>query len=83
MGCKTTFDNREVVNNSKVVILAVKPHVIKYIADDMNSSLTPNHTLISILMGVNTHMLEKVSSLLAKPKNLLTSDVTGMLTHDH
>ncbi|MDP8257087.1 MAG: pyrroline-5-carboxylate reductase [Candidatus Alcyoniella australis] len=60
-GVRTTADNRELVRETSIVLLAVKPqnvtHVLKGIGDELDS----NHLLISIAAGVSTGTLHKLA----------------------
>lgn len=54
---RTTANNVEVVQRTKILILAVKPQVLPAVLRDLESSLTPEHLLISIAAGVTIEQL--------------------------
>ena len=62
MGCQTTLVNKEVVEKSDVIFLAVKPHqivsVAKEIAPSVNSS---KHLVVSVAAAICTDVIESVS----------------------
>lgn len=62
LGCRTTYHNFDVVNNSEIVILAVKPPVFPSILDEIRSSVTAKHLLISIALGIKISSIESVGS---------------------
>lgn len=55
-----TFDNKTVAENSDVLLLAVKPFVVKPVLDEIRSNFRSNHLLLSVAMGVTVNQLEKV-----------------------
>ncbi|UJR29169.1 hypothetical protein I4U23_010383 [Adineta vaga] len=65
-GISTTDDNRQVVNKSDLLILAVKPkdveNVLKNIRESLNSQ---KHLLVSIAAGIRTTSIEQI----LKPKS--------------
>ncbi|KAK7603088.1 hypothetical protein V9T40_003087 [Parthenolecanium corni] len=58
-GSRVTFDNAEVVENSKVVILAVKPNTVPIVLDNIKQYVSKEHLLLSVAMGVTLQALEK------------------------
>ncbi|XP_054156851.1 pyrroline-5-carboxylate reductase 1, mitochondrial-like [Oppia nitens] len=58
LGCRTTYDNKDVVNNSEIVILAVKPPVIPALLQEIHSNVSSNHLLISIALGIQIETYE-------------------------
>lgn len=55
---RTARDNREVVAAARVVILAVKPAVVKSVLEEIRTSVTHEHLLISVAAGVRLAYLE-------------------------
>ncbi|KAF6002195.1 hypothetical protein F1559_002271 [Cyanidiococcus yangmingshanensis] len=64
-GVQATTSSRKVVENSSIVILAVKPDTVAQVLEEVQDLLTPNHVIISICAGVP---LQKLESLV--PSNL-------------
>ncbi|MDD2211964.1 MAG: pyrroline-5-carboxylate reductase [Clostridia bacterium] len=56
---KTTAENREVVENSDVIIFAVKPQNLKEVVDSCAAVFDNKKLLISILAGITTTKLEE------------------------
>lgn len=59
-GVATNDDNLEVVNNSAIIILAIKPQIAAHVVSGLAPAFTPEKLLISILAGVATATLEKL-----------------------
>ncbi|VVC44995.1 Hypothetical protein CINCED_3A021301 [Cinara cedri] len=59
-GSTVTFDNSVVAKNSNVLLLAVKPSVVKPVLDQIHGNFTAKHLLLSVAMGVTVNQLEKL-----------------------
>lgn len=60
-GINVTANNREVVDRSKVVWLAVKPHAIARILDEVAPVIRPDyHLIVSAAAGIPIKTMEKV-----------------------
>ena len=57
-GGRTTSDNREVVDNADVLVLAVKPQVMNSVLKEIASLVTDQHLIISIAAGVTLGQLQ-------------------------
>lgn len=65
MGCQTTLDNKEVVQFSDVVFLAVKPHLIVPVIEEVMSSIDPSkHLVVSVATAITTVVIEAVSTVM-------------------
>ena len=63
MGCQTTLVNKEVVEFSDVVFLAVKPHLIVPVIKEVISSIDPSkHLIVSVAAAITTEVIEAVSN---------------------
>ena len=51
LGVVTTLDNHEVVKNTKLVFLAVKPQFYEEVLNEVKDELTPEHTVVGIAPG--------------------------------
>lgn len=60
LGCRTTYHNSDVVNNSEIVILAIKPPVVPKVLNDIKSSVSSKQLMISIALGIPIECIEKV-----------------------
>lgn len=58
LGISVTGDNKAVVSNSQVIILAVKPQNLREAVESFASVLTPDKILVSILAGISTDKIE-------------------------
>lgn len=56
-GGHVTADNREVVQASDVIILAVKPQHLVAVLDDVCGQMTPRHLVVSIVAGIRLAVL--------------------------
>lgn len=56
---KTTEDNQEVIKNSGVIFIAVKPNVVDPLLSEVGESIKPSHLVISIAAGITTAKIEK------------------------
>ena len=64
MGCQTTLVNKEVVEHSDVIFIAVKPHLVIQVAQEIKSSVDPSkHLIVSIAAAITTDVIEAVSNL--------------------
>lgn len=71
---KSTPDNREVARNSEVVIIAVRPHIVGKVLDEIKDLVEPSQLIISIATGVTTeyiskHLKDGVPIVRAMPNN--------------
>jgi len=63
-GVTIAADNCEIVKNCELIVLAVKPHLIKPVLEECGHLLdAATHTLISIAAGVTLEMLEGFADL--------------------
>ncbi|CAJ0933701.1 unnamed protein product, partial [Mesorhabditis belari] len=58
MGLHTTHENTEVVHKSDVVFLAVKPIHVPKVTSEIAPSVSRNHLLVSIAMGITIRNME-------------------------
>lgn len=58
-----TRDNLSIVKHSKIVVLAIKPHLFKNIIDEIQSFVTSDHTIVSIAAGITLEQLLKAFPL--------------------
>lgn len=58
-GVFTTEDNREAVEKSDVIVLAVKPQVIGRVLSEIKDVVTGDKVIISIAAGITTRFIEK------------------------
>jgi pyrroline-5-carboxylate reductase len=56
-GCPATTDNREVVANSDVLVLAVKPQTLPALLDEIRHQVTERHLIVSIAAGITLKKL--------------------------
>jgi pyrroline-5-carboxylate reductase len=51
--------NIEVTKSSDIIVLAVKPHLLDGVLDEIKPFLTPNHLIISIAAGYKIERIQK------------------------
>ncbi|XP_072503800.1 pyrroline-5-carboxylate reductase 2 isoform X1 [Notamacropus eugenii] len=59
MGVRLTHHNKETVQHSDVLFLAVKPHIIPFILDEIGSDIKDRHIVVSCAAGVTISSIEK------------------------
>ncbi len=57
-GIKTFDDNRECVEHSDIVLLAVKPQVMGPVLDGLRGYVEKDHLIVSIAAGISTQYIE-------------------------
>ena len=60
MGTKTTQCNRSVVDNMDMVVLAVKPNMVRRVLRDIYPSVTKDHLVLSLAAGISIETLQQV-----------------------
>lgn len=60
LGIEVITDNRELVKNSDIVFIAVKPCYVLPILEEIKSELTEEKLLVSIAAGISTSKIEKI-----------------------
>lgn len=58
LGVNVTQDNREVVKNSDIIVLAVKPQILKSVLSSIRDDITRDKLMISIAAGVKLEAIE-------------------------
>nr|KAF6399962.1 hypothetical protein HJG59_015131 [Molossus molossus] len=59
MGVNLTRSNKETVRHSDVLFLAVKPHIIPFILDEVGADVQARHIVVSCAAGVTISSVEK------------------------
>ncbi|XP_076122053.1 pyrroline-5-carboxylate reductase 1a [Alosa pseudoharengus] len=59
MGVNFTTSNKETVQKSDVLFLAVKPHIIPFVLDEIGSDIEDRHLIVSCAAGVTIGSIEK------------------------
>ncbi|XP_051744702.1 pyrroline-5-carboxylate reductase 1a isoform X1 [Ctenopharyngodon idella] len=59
MGAYFTTSNKETVNKSDVLFLAVKPHIIPFVLDEIGPDIEDRHLIVSCAAGVTISSIEK------------------------
>jgi len=57
-GIKAAQENKEVIANSDVIILAIKPNVMGTILEELKNDITPEHLVVSIAAGIPLNFME-------------------------
>lgn len=64
IGVNLTPHNKETVRHSDVLFLAVKPHIIPFILDEIGADIEDRHIVVSCAAGVTISSIEKVGAVL-------------------
>nr|XP_057904635.1 pyrroline-5-carboxylate reductase 2-like [Doryrhamphus excisus] len=59
LGVHFTTSNKETVNKSDVLFLAVKPHIIPFVLDEIGPDIEDRHLIVSCAAGVTISSIEK------------------------
>ncbi|XP_071042117.1 pyrroline-5-carboxylate reductase 2-like [Parasteatoda tepidariorum] len=59
-GCHITTENAEVVQNSEIILVGVKPHHVWSVLREVKEHVTADHLIISAAMGVTTTKMEEI-----------------------
>lgn len=62
MGVNLTTSNKETVKRSDVLFLAVKPHIIPFVLDEVGPDIEDRHLIVSCAAGVTISSIEKVET---------------------
>nr|XP_020735140.1 pyrroline-5-carboxylate reductase 2 isoform X2 [Odocoileus virginianus texanus] len=68
MGVNLTRSNKETVRHSDVLFLAVKPHIIPFILDEIGADVQARHIVVSCAAGVTISSVEKLMAFQPAPK---------------
>lgn len=60
LGVNFTTSNKETVSKSDVLFLAVKPHIIPFVLDEIGPDIQDRHLIVSCAAGVTIGSIEKV-----------------------
>ncbi|XP_058247133.1 pyrroline-5-carboxylate reductase 3 isoform X2 [Hemibagrus wyckioides] len=79
MGVAVTHSNEEVIHHSRLVFLAVKPHLIPTVLSALSQHVTPQHIVVSMAAGVTLATLEGEGALLLACGTGVKQEVASML----
>lgn len=63
LGAAVTHSNTEAVAASRLIFLAVKPHLVPAILREVAPHITREHVVVSVAAGVTIATLEEVRSI--------------------
>lgn len=63
MGVNFTTSNKEAAHKSDVLFLAVKPHIIPFVLDEIGPDIEDRHLIVSCAAGVTISSIEKVGDV--------------------
>ena len=58
-----TTSNCEVVESSEIVVIAVKPHLVQTVLDEVSPSVTRKHLFVSVAAGISIADMQTVSGI--------------------
>ncbi|KAF1414671.1 Pyrroline-5-carboxylate reductase 3, partial [Eudyptes chrysocome] len=59
-GCRTTHCNLEVLQESTLVFLATKPHILPAVLQEIRPAVGPHHIVVSLAAGVTLQTLQRL-----------------------
>ncbi|MBT6295284.1 MAG: NAD(P)-binding domain-containing protein, partial [Nitrospina sp.] len=65
---KTTSDNRELVEKSDILVLAVKPQAVKKVLESFSDLIDSNTNIISVAAGISINLIEDTLDAEGKKK---------------
>ncbi|XP_010769174.1 pyrroline-5-carboxylate reductase 1, mitochondrial-like [Notothenia coriiceps] len=68
LGVNFTTSNKETVSKSDVLFLAVKPHIIPFVLDEIGPDIEDRHLIVSCAAGVTISSIEKASQSHLHPR---------------
>lgn len=60
LGCRTTHCNLEVLQESTLVFLATKPHILPGVLQEIRPAVGPQHLIVSLAAGVTLQKLQRL-----------------------
>ncbi len=57
---QTTVDNVEIIKNSKIILLAVKPFVLCDVLNEIKHFITEEHVILSIAAGISIKTMQEI-----------------------
>uniref|UniRef100_A0A673IPD0 Pyrroline-5-carboxylate reductase n=1 Tax=Sinocyclocheilus rhinocerous TaxID=307959 RepID=A0A673IPD0_9TELE len=66
-GVSVTHSNDEVVDRSRLVFLAVKPHLVPKVLNGISGNVTQEHIIVSMAAGITLETLEELQRLNIMP----------------
>ena len=60
LSIRTTLSNKEAVEDSEVVIVAVKPHIVSTVLKEVAPKVSKDQLIISLAAGTKLHTMEEV-----------------------
>lgn len=59
LGCAVTHENKDVVNASEVIMVAVKPPLVTHVLKEISPNVTNDHLILSTALGITLKAMEK------------------------
>ena len=60
LGINTTNSNEDVVNKSQLIVLAVKPNIVRPVLQEVSSKVSREKIVVSIAAGIPISTIEQV-----------------------
>jgi pyrroline-5-carboxylate reductase len=79
LGVRTTDDNAEVAQHSRILLLSVKPQMMRTALEQLRSAITADALLISIAAGISTALIETAIGTDRRPRVIRCMPNTPML----
>jgi len=59
-GIRAYASNRDLVQASSIIVLSVKPQIIRVVLSEISDYLTPGHLIISIAAGITVSLIQEI-----------------------
>src|SRR6202451_1622798 len=59
LGIEASTDNRAAVHGADIILLAVKPQVVKEVLEEIKPEMKPGKLIVSVVASVSTQLMEK------------------------
>ena len=64
LNIRTTLCNKEAVQDSEVVFVAVKPHIVSHVLKEVSSVVNKDQMIISLAAGIKLETMAEVNTYL-------------------
>ena len=73
LGCNVSLKNTDILDQSKVVILAVKPQILPKVLKEIAPAVTEEHLLLSVAAGITISNIENVLPKKTRVARIMTN----------
>ena len=73
LGCKVTLDNKKILEENPLVILAVKPQILPRVLKDIAPVVTSDHLLVSVAAGLKLDTIQRLLPEKSRVARIMTN----------